>query len=97
MISRIVFFAIFCGLTIILFFKLVGEGGLPAYFLLMQEASEAKQIIQNINQKEVTLSKEIRLLHSNKEYIKEQVKIRLHYLYPNEMLYTFSDANIENK
>lgn len=73
-----------------LFLKLLGENGLQAYFLLVHEAAEAKEIIEDINLKETALSKEIRLLRSDREYIKEQMKIRLHYLYPNEILYTFT-------
>lgn len=93
MFSRIIFFTVISGIIIILFFKLLGENGLQAYFLLVQEAEEAQSIIESVNQKEVALSKEIRLLRSNKDYIREQVKIRLHYLYPNEILYTFTKVD----
>ena len=74
------FFIIVSGIILLLFLKLLGENGVQAYFLLVQEAGEAQVMIENANKKEVALSKEIRLLRSNKEYIREQVKIRLHYL-----------------
>lgn len=93
MFSRIILHFVVCGVIVFLFLKLLGENGLQAYFLLLQEAKDAQAIIENVNQQEVALSKEIRLLRSNKEYIREQVKIRLHYLYPNEILYTFTKVD----
>ena len=87
------FFIIVSGIILLLFLKLLGENGVQAYFLLVQEAGEAQAMIESANKKEVALSKEIRLLRSNKEYIREQVKIRLHYLYTNEILYTFTKTD----
>jgi len=80
-------------INIILFIKMVwGPTGLLEYRDLKNRHAELTEKIAALNAENISLSREIRLLRSNEQYVEKMIWQRLHYVRENEILYLFGDS-----
>lgn len=68
-----------------------------AYQGLKEQYISLKQKITELDQKNLALSKEIRLLQSDDKYIDAMIRKRLNFVKDNEILYIFSDKEATDK
>ncbi len=85
-------------LNVLLLYKLVwSEDGIIAYQGLKEQYTSLHQKITELDQKNLALSKEIRLLQSDDKYIDAMIRKRLNFVKDNEILYIFSDKEAADK
>ncbi|MDR2892381.1 MAG: septum formation initiator family protein [Deltaproteobacteria bacterium] len=89
---RYLFLGISLALNALLLWALVwGNNGLVAYENLEQEYSALNGRIGELNARNIELSREIRLLQSDRKYIEQTIRNRLNFVKDNEILYIFPD------
>ena len=77
-------------LNIVLFWALVWGGqGLVAYKALRRELDVLSERADILNEKNVQLSREIKLLESDDKYIEQMIRKRLNFIRENEVWYIF--------
>lgn len=88
------FFLLAVGLVnVAMFYRMVwGPTGLREYRDLKRQYSELQERIADLDAGNLALSREIRLLQSNGQYVEKIIRQRLHYVRDNEVLYLFGDA-----
>lgn len=80
-------------LNIVLFWALVwGEQGLVAYRSLKGELDALQARAELLSEKNITLSREIKLLESDDKYIEQMIRKRLNFIKENEVWYIFPDS-----
>lgn len=80
-----VFFLI---LAFFLGWRLIGhEEGWSSYQDLRQRRDALVMQLTEIEQKNIELSREIRRLTSDREYLESVIRVEMHYLRPDEVLY----------
>ncbi len=88
--------AILCSLVFLncfLAYKAVwGTSGLIAHGELKAEQHAAEEQCRQLDEANRLLSREIRLLQTDKAYMEKMIRERLHYLRENEILYLFGDG-----
>lgn len=72
-----------------------GHGGIIEYRDLKQEYARIQGQIAELDARNMTLSREIRLLRTDRKYAEKMVRQKLRYLRDNEIVYLFPD-NADN-
>lgn len=90
-----VFILVILGLVnVVLFVRMVwGPTGLIEYRELKQRHAELTGSIAALDVENVALSREIRLLRSDKHYVEKMIWQHLHYVRDNELLYIFDESD----
>lgn len=88
---------IFVGLSLaincILLYSLIwGEQGLRAYRNLKEQHYFLEMRIKDLDERNIALSKEIRLLQSDEKYQEKVIRQRFNFVRDNEILYIFPEA-----
>ncbi len=92
MVNRVVIFIVFIILNTALAYQTVwGNRGLLEHELIVARVKEAKEKCARIDKENMALSREIRLLKSDRPYIEKMIREKLRYLHDNEILYLFGD------
>ena len=79
----------------VLFSRMVwGPTGLLEYRELKKQYSDLEKQIADLDAENMSLSREIRLLQSDNQYVEKVIRQRLHYVRDNEVLYLF-DASVK--
>ena len=93
MAARVVILVGLWTINMVLFFHMLwGEGGIMAYRDLKHTYQALEQEIASVDKENLALSREIRLLQTDKQYVEKVVRERLHYVRENELLYLFSSS-----
>ena len=88
--SRTLLLGISVVLNILLAWALVwGDNGLMSYRSLREESLALDGRIRDLNSRNLELSREIRLLQSDKKFIEQTIRKRLNFVRENEILYIF--------
>lgn len=78
--------------NIVLFYRMVwSPNGLLALKDLREQYAALEARIAEMDQDNILLSREIRLLQSDDAYVEKMIRQRLHYVRDNEVLYLFTD------
>lgn len=81
--------------SVVLFSRMVwGPTGLLEYRELKKQYSDFEKQIADLDAENMALSREIRLLQSDNQYVEKVIRQRLHYVRDNEVLYLF-DASVK--
>lgn len=90
------FILVILGLVnVVLFSRMVwGPTGLLEYRELKKQYFDLEKQIADLDAENMTLSREIRLLQSDNQYVEKVIRQRLHYVRDNEVLYLF-DASVK--
>lgn len=79
--------------NVVLFARMVwGPTGLIEYRELKHQHAELEKQIASLDAENLSLSREIRLLQSDSQYMEKVIRQRLHYVRDNEVLYLFGDV-----
>ena len=85
-------------LNVVLFYRMVWSPyGILVYNQLRQEHAQLELQVRELDEQNLALSREIRLLRSDDNYVEKMIRQRLHYVKDNEILYLFSDAQSSSK
>ncbi len=77
-----------------LFGKMVwGPGGIVEYRELKQQYASLKDRSAALDGENMALSRDIRLLQSDDQYVEKMVRQKLRYLRDNEIVYLFADQD----
>ena len=80
------------GLNAILLYSLIwGQDGAFAYKELKNECVSLEKKIQEMDELNHSLSKEIKLLRTDGKYLEKMIRTKLNLVRDNEILYTFPD------
>lgn len=83
-----IFFTLLLMLNIFLCWRLFGhDDGWRSYQDLQSRRNALLQQIAEVEEKNVDLSREIRRLRNDHEYVASVIRVEMHYLRPNEVLY----------
>lgn len=83
--------------TLVLIYSLVwGEHGLGTYRSLQEHELGLKNRFQDLEEKNIAFSREIRLLQADDKYIENVIRQRFNFVKRNEILYIFDDRQQEN-
>ena len=66
-----------------------GSGSIYAWSALKEKQSELTQELAALNEQRASLSREIRLLKTDPDYVEKVIRQRLNYVRKNEVLYLF--------
>lgn len=90
--AALILFLAFCDIA--LFGRMMwGQGGIIEYRQLKRQYSQIRSDIANLDADNMALSREIRLLQGDNQYMEKMVRQKLRYLRDNEIVYLFPDAN----
>lgn len=90
MLWRVVILLVAGLLDIALFGKMLwGPGGVVEYGELKRQYSDLRQHIEDLDARNLALSRDIRLLQSDNLYMEKMVRQKLRYLRDNEVVYLF--------
>ena len=79
--------------NVVLFARMVwGPTGLIEYRELKHQYAELEKQIASLDAENLSLSREIRLLQADSQYMEKVIRQRLHYVRDNEVLYLFGDV-----
>lgn len=67
-----------------------GPTGILEYRELKQQYRALQENIANLDAENMALSRDIRLLQSDKQYMEKMIRQRLHYMRDNETVYIFA-------
>lgn len=83
---------IFLGVcNVALFGKMIwGSTGILEFRQLKKQYSELRERINTLDAENMALSRDIRLLRTDKQYMEKMIRQRLHYLRDNETVYLFA-------
>ena len=89
-----VFILVALGLiNVVLFSRMVwGPTGLVEYRELKQQYAALQEEIAGLDVENLALSRELRLLQSDNQYVEKMIRQRLHYVRDNEVLYLFDNS-----
>ena len=73
-----------------------GDTGLLEYVNLKNKLEELRAEIVQLDASNLELSKEIRLLQTDRQYMEKMVRQKLHYLRDNETVYIFASSSDKN-
>ncbi len=80
-------------INVILFYRMVwGDSGVLAFNKLRNQYTALVQELAVIDEQNINLSNEIRLLKSDDAYAEKMIRQRLHYVRDNEILYLFTET-----
>ena len=66
--------------------------GIEGYTELRADSNELEKQLQEVEQKNIALSREIELLNSDDKYIEKIIRNKLNFVKNNEILYLFQEA-----
>ncbi|WP_298032166.1 septum formation initiator family protein [uncultured Desulfovibrio sp.] len=76
-----------------LFTRMVwGPTGLVEYRELKQQYAALQEQITGLDAENLALSREIRLLQSDSQYVEKMIRQSLHYMRDNDVLYLFGNS-----
>ena len=88
--GKLLFLALVLLLNAALFSRLMwGSGSIYAWSALKEKQSELSQELAALNEQRASLSREIRLLKTDPDYVEKVIRQRLNYVRKNEILYLF--------
>ena len=94
-VSIIIFFAL---VNVTLLYRMIwGPTGLIEYHNLKRQHSDLQRQIEELDARNLNLSQEIRLLQTDNQFLEKMIRQRLHYVYDNELIYLFDDANTNSR
>lgn len=70
-----------------------GPGGVIEYRELKRQYASLKENISRLDEENMALSRDIRLLQSDNQYVEKMVRQKLRYLRDNEIVYLFPGKN----
>ncbi len=80
-------------LNLILMYSLIwGDTGAFEYKLLKEQCLTLEAKIRDYDEKNLALSREIRLLQSDEKYQEKMIRTRLNFVRDNEILYIFPET-----
>ncbi|MDR2055995.1 MAG: septum formation initiator family protein [Desulfovibrio sp.] len=80
-------------INVVLFGRMIwGSTGLLEYRELKNQHVALQKQLEKLDAKNLSLSREIRMLQSDKPYMEKMIREHLHYVRENEVLYLFDDA-----
>ncbi len=68
-----------------------GDQGIMAYRALKEQCLALDYRVKSLDEQNVALSREIRLLQSDEKYIEKMIRKRLNFVRDNEILYIFPE------
>lgn len=75
-----------------LFCKMIwGPTGLLEFHALKQQYTALQDKISQLDSENMALSRDIRLMQSDPEYVEKMIRQKLHYLRANEIVYIFAN------
>lgn len=78
-------------INLALFCKMIwGPTGLMEYHALKQQYAGLQEKIAYLDSENMALSRDIRLMQSDPQYVEKMVRQKLHYLRDNEVVYIFA-------
>lgn len=90
---RVLILTVLALANVTLFCSMVwGPTGLVEYYDLKQRHSDLEKEMSGLDAENLSLSREIRLLQSDGQYVEKMIRQRLRYVRDNEILYLFGDA-----
>ena len=94
MIWRRLLFAFFLVINAVLVYRLIWSDtqGILAYKTMKEHRASLETRVRELDEKNVALSREIRLLQSDAKYLEKIIRKRLNFVRDNEILYIFSDT-----
>ncbi|MDR3358796.1 MAG: septum formation initiator family protein [Desulfovibrio sp.] len=79
--------------NVLLFGRMIwGSTGLLEYRALKKQHGVIQKQLETLDAKNLSLSREIRMLQSDRQYMEKMIRQHLHYVRDNEVLYLFGDA-----
>ncbi|AMD89756.1 hypothetical protein HMPREF1022_00323 [Desulfovibrio sp. 6_1_46AFAA] len=89
-----VFILVALGLiNVVLFSRMIwGPTGLMEYRELKRQYAALQEQVAGLDAENLALSREIRLLQSDNQYVEKMIRQRLHYVRDNEVLYLFGKS-----
>ncbi|BCS86961.1 FtsB family cell division protein [Pseudodesulfovibrio sediminis] len=92
--GRVVIIAVLLVINVFLLFRLIwSDQGMFTYLELKNRYDVLQQRIDNVDEKSLDLSQEIRRLKSDKGYQEKVVRERMNFVRKDELLYIFPDEN----
>ena len=89
-VGKLLFLVLVLLLNAALFSRLMwGSGSISAWNALKEKQSELSQELAALNEQRASLSREIRLLKTDPDYVEKVIRQRLNYVRKNEILYLF--------
>ena len=70
----------------------LGDQGLAGYKELDGQHAELEARLQELDEQNILLTREIRLLANDERYVERVIRGRLHYIRDNEILYLFPES-----
>jgi len=94
MIWRRLLLAFLLVVNVVLAYRLIWSDtqGILAYKALKEHLAVQEGRIKDLDEKNVALSREIRLLQSDEKYLEKIIRKRLNFVKDNEILYIFPDV-----
>ncbi len=89
-----VFLLLFLGvINLVIFGRMLwGSTGLIEYMALKNQYAQLREKAASLDAQNLALSRSIRLVKSDNQYMEKMIRQRLHYLRDNEILYLFGSA-----
>ena len=88
--GKLLFLVLIVLLNAALLFRLLwGAGSIYSWYALKEKQTEVSQELVELNEKRAALSREIRLLKTDPDYVEKVIRQRLNYVRKNEILYLF--------
>ena len=81
-------------LNVVLFIRMVwGPSGLLEYRAMRHNHAALEQKLAELDKANVALSREIRMLQSDRTYVEKMIRQRLRYVRDGEVIYLFSEPS----
>lgn len=94
--GKMLFLVLLLLLNAALFSRLMwGSGSIHSWYALKEKHSEVSQELCALNEKRAALSREIRLLKTDPDYVEKVIRQRLNYVRENEILYLFDKKRLD--
>ena len=91
---RTVILVVLALINLVLFGRMVwGPTGLLEYHELKRQYADMERRIADLDAGNMAISREIRLLQADNQYVEKVIRQRLHYVRDNEVLYLFDGAD----
>ncbi|MBR6624794.1 MAG: septum formation initiator family protein [Mailhella sp.] len=88
--GKMLFLVLLVLLNAALFSRLMwGSGSIHSWYALKEKQNEVSQELTALNEQRAALSREIRLLKTDPDYVEKVIRQRLNYVRKNEILYLF--------
>lgn len=68
-----------------------GSSGVLEYRRLKTQLAEMRERVAELDRENLAISKDIRLIQSDRAYAEKMVRQKLHYLRDNEIVYMFAE------